>query len=147
MKSDHAQRLLDRIGMFRDPCDFDLLVFFTRHPSTLLASEGLAVLLGYEPEQVAASLDLLVGAGLVTRTPTQAGAAQMFVFVAGAPSHGWLPDLLHVALTREGRLAMLGALRRAEPGPLATPERASGNAARRSGPGSGGKMEDGDDGT
>jgi hypothetical protein len=38
-------------------------------------------------------------------------------------------------------------LRRAEPGSLATTERASGNAARRSGPGSGGKMEDGDDGT
>ena len=120
MKPDHAQRLLDRIGMFRDPCDFDLLVFFARHPRTLLASERLAVLLGYELGQVAASLDLLVGAGLVTRTPNQTGAAQMFVFVAGAPSHGWLHDLLQVALTREGRLAMLGALRRAEPGSLAT---------------------------
>jgi hypothetical protein len=30
------------------PCDLDLLIFFARHPRILLASEQLAVLLGYE---------------------------------------------------------------------------------------------------
>ena len=62
---DHAQRLLDRIGALQHPCDLDLLIFFARHPRTLLASEQLAVLLGYEFTQLAASLDLLVGAGCV----------------------------------------------------------------------------------
>jgi hypothetical protein len=132
MKPDHAQRLLDRIGVLQHPCDLDLLFFFARHPRTLLASEQLAVLLGYEFKQLAVSLDLLVGAGCVTRTPNQTGAAHMHLFDAGAPCHEWLPDLLQVASTREGRLAMLGALKRAES--VATPNPAKGNADRRSGP-------------
>jgi hypothetical protein len=135
MKSDHAQRLLDRIGVLQHPCDLDLLIFFARHPRTLLASEQLAVLLGYEFKRLAASLDLLVGAGCVTRTPNQTGAAQMYLFDAGAPCHEWLPDLLQVGSTREGRLAMLGVLKRAESVPVAAPDPAKGNADRRSGPG------------
>lgn len=113
---DHTQRLLDRLAVLRHPCDLDLLIFFARHPRTLLASEQLAVLLGYEFTQLAASLDLLVGAGCVTRTPNQTGAAQMYLFDAGTPCHEWLPDLLQVASTREGRLAMLGVLKRVESG-------------------------------
>jgi hypothetical protein len=121
MKPDDAQHLLDRIGVLQHPCDLDLLIFFARHPRTLLASEQLAVLLGYEFKQLAASLDLLVGAGCVTRTPNQTGAAHMYLFDAGAPCREWLPDLLRVASTREGRLAMLQALKRAEPDSQAAP--------------------------
>jgi hypothetical protein len=134
MKPDHAQRLLDRIGVLQHPCDLDLFIFFARHPRTLLASEQLAVLLGYEFKQLAASLDLLVGAGCVTRTPNQTGAAHMYLFDAGAPCHEWLPDLLQVAFTREGRLAMLAVLKRAESVSVATPDPANGNAGRRSAP-------------
>jgi hypothetical protein len=134
MKSDHAQRLLDRIGVLQHPCDLDLLIFLARHPRTLLASEQLAVLLGYEFKQLAASLDLLVGAGCVTRTPNQTGAAHMYLFDAGAPCHEWLPDLLQVTSTREGRLALLGVLKRAESVSVATPDPAKGKADRRSGP-------------
>lgn len=132
MKPDNAQRLLDRIGVLRHPCDLDLLIFFARHPRTLLASEQLAVLLGYEFTQLAASLDLLVGPGLVTRTANPAYHAQMYVFAAGDSSVGWLPELLQVASTREGRLAMLQALKRAEPDSQAPPDphaKAEGNAA------------------
>jgi hypothetical protein len=133
MKLDHAQRLLDRIGVLQHPCDLDLLIFFARHPRTLLASEQLAALLGYEFKQLAASLDLLVGAGCVTRTPNQTGAAHMYLFDSGAPCDEWLPDLLQVASTREGRLAMLGVLKRAESVSVATPDPATENANRRSG--------------
>ena len=109
-------RLLDRIGLLQHPCDLDLLIFFVRHPRTLLASEQLAVLLGYEFKQLATSLDLLVGAGCVTRTSNHTGAAHMYLFDAGAPCHEWLPDLLQVTSTREGRLALLGVLKRAQGG-------------------------------
>jgi len=118
MTPDCAQRLLDRVAVLQHPNALDLLVFFARHPRTLLASAQLAVLLGYEFKQLGASLDLLVAAGCVTRTPNQTGAAQMYLFDAGAPCHEWLPDLLQVASTREGRLAMLGVLKRAAPGSL-----------------------------
>jgi hypothetical protein len=116
MQLDHAQRLLDRIGVLRHPCDLDLLIFFARHPRILLASEQLAVLLGYEFKQLAAALDRLVEAGFVTLMQNRTGAAHMYLFAAGDPSHEWLPDLLQVASTREARLAMLGALKRAESG-------------------------------
>ena len=69
----------------------------------------------------------------------KAGATQMYVFTAGPPNHEGLPDVLQVASTREGRLAMLGALKRVESGSVATPDPAKGNAARRSWPRSDGK--------
>jgi hypothetical protein len=116
MQPDHAQRLVDRIGVLRHPCDLDLLIFFARHPHILLASEQLAVLLGYEFKQLAAALDRLVEAGFVKRMRNRTAAAHMYLFAAGDPSHEWLPDLLQVASTREARLAMLGALKRAESG-------------------------------
>jgi len=118
---ENARRLLDRIGPLTHPCDLDLLIFFARHSHTLLASEQLAVLLGYEFKQLAASLDLLVGAGFVTRTPNPTHDADMFMLAVGDATGGWLLDLLHVASTREGRLAMLGALK-PESASQATPD-------------------------
>lgn len=107
---DEARRLLDRIDLIRNPCDLDLLVFFARHPRILLASEQLAILLGYEFTQVAASLDLLQRADLVTLLENATYTARMYVFAAGDPAPEWLPDLLQLASTREGRLALVGAL-------------------------------------
>src|SRR5688572_14235473 len=108
---DDARRLLDRIDLIRNPCDLDLLVFFARHRRILLASEQLAILLGYEFTQVAASLDLLQRAGLVTLAENEMYTARMYVFAAGDPASEWLPDLLQLASTREGRLALVAALR------------------------------------
>jgi hypothetical protein len=109
---EHARRLLDRIGVLRHPSDLDLLIFFARHPRSLLASEHLATFLGYSTKEMAASLDLLVDAGLVTRTQSDRHPARMFVFAQHGPDRGWFADLLKVGATREGRLAMLGALQR-----------------------------------
>ena len=122
MKPDHAQRLLDRIAVLRHPCDLDLLIFLARQRRTLLANEQIADLLGYDFEQIDASLELLVGAGLVTQMTNRTRDTQMYVLAAADSTRPeWLPELLRVASTREGRLAMLQALKRAEPDPLAAP--------------------------
>ena len=47
MKDEQARCLLDRIGILRDRCDLDLLLFFVRHPRVLLSSEQIAALRGY----------------------------------------------------------------------------------------------------
>jgi hypothetical protein len=121
MKPDHAQRLLDRIAVLLHPCDLDLLIFVARHRRILLPNEQIAGFLGYEVTQIDASLDLLAGAGLVTQMWNRTRGAQMCVLAAADSSREWLPDLLRVASTREGRLAMLQALKRGEPELPATP--------------------------
>jgi hypothetical protein len=136
---DEARRLLDRIDLIRDPCDLDLLLFFARHRRILLASEQLAILLGYEFTQVAASLDLLQRAGLVTLSENATYTARMYIFAADDQDPGWLPDLLQLASTREGRLSLVGALSRRSAGdgrPVSRVERApTAEPGARPGPG------------
>jgi hypothetical protein len=110
VNQEEARRLLDKIGVLRHPCDLDLLVFFARHRRTLLTSEQVAVWLGYEIKRIAASLELLLEAGFVTRSQNPTHAARMYVFAVGGTWGGWLPQLLAVASTRQGRLALLDAL-------------------------------------
>ena len=147
---DSARRLLDQIDdLLRHPCDLDLLIFFARHPRTLMSNEKLAILLGYEFKQIAVSLDLLERAGLINVSENKAYTARMYEFVAGDQHAGWLPDLLQIASTREGRLALVRPLRRspgktdgpaariehaptAEPRPRSNPGSAKPDAAPRS---------------
>ena len=110
MKREEARRLLDRIGVLRHRSDLDLLLFFARHPRSLLSSEAVAAFLGYDLKQIAESLETLLSAGLLQRTQTEAHAARMYVFAADGPHGGWLPSLLRLASTREGRLALLEAI-------------------------------------
>ena len=126
---DRADRLLERIGVLRHPSDLDLLVFFAKHPHSLLASEHLATFLGYPNKEMAASLDLLVDAGLVTRSQSERHPARMFIFAERDPDRDWFSDLLTIAGTREGRLAILRTLRRRGSGRDA-PSEASSAAAR-----------------
>lgn len=102
---EEARTLLDRASVLHEPADFDLLVFFARHPRTLLASESLAALLGYDLNDIARSLEALLEGGLLKRTQTSAHAARLYVFAADAP-HEWVPPLLKMAATRAGRLAL-----------------------------------------
>ena len=145
MTLDHALRLLERIDVLKHPCDLDLLVFFARHPRTLLASQQLAILLGYEFTEVAASLDVLQRAGFVTVIGKPIDIPRMYVFTAGGVGAQWLPDLLQLASTREGRLVLMRAMRSAgerpavpvergptaEPGPRPGPGRAKRAGAPR----------------
>jgi hypothetical protein len=107
-----AWRLLDRIGALKHTCDLDLLVFFARHPRALVTSEQLASWLGYELKRIAQSLDVLLDAGLLTRTQNPAHAARMYVFVVGGSNGDLVPTLLKFVSTRGGRLAVKEELSR-----------------------------------
>jgi len=114
MTHDDARRLLDRIGVLRHACDLDLLIFFARHPRSLLASESLASFLGYDLKDIADSLDTLLAAGLLTRAQTPMHAARLYVFAIGnsndSTNDHWLASLLAMGSTREGRLVLRKAL-------------------------------------
>jgi hypothetical protein len=128
---EEARTLLDRATVLREAADFDLLVFFARHPRTFLPSEWLAALLGYELKDIARSLEALLECGLLTRTQTSAHAARLYVFAADAPPE-WVPPLLKMATTRAGRLALrqlLASRPREKPGSRASPNTEDGTRA------------------
>jgi hypothetical protein len=116
MKKDHARTLLDSIPALQRPCDLDLLVFFARHPQTLIASEQLAQLLGYHLNEIDRSLDALHAAGSLTRTQNPARLARMYVFATGGTNGGLLQAVVEFASTRKGRLALRRALPNSQAG-------------------------------
>ena len=107
---DPARTLLERLPALQRPCDLDLLVFFAQHMRTLMSSEQLARLLGYPIKEIARSLDALIAAGLLTRTQNPVRPARMYVFATGGANGGSLSAVVAYASTREGRLALRGAL-------------------------------------
>jgi MarR family len=126
-----ARQLLDRLAV-RHPCDLDLLVFFARHPRALLTSQQLANFMGYDVERIAESLEVLVGAGFLERTPSSNDVARMYVFSFGGPNDESLPSLVQFVSTRDGRLTMRRALTR--PGPEGTPAHAESETRTELGP-------------
>ena len=110
--------LLGHVGCLREPCDLDLLLFFYRHPRAFLISERLADYVGYDLPQVAQSLENLITARLLRRSPDSTHPARLYVLTPGSTLGGWLSSLLRIAATREGRLAVIHALKqRPAPGP------------------------------
>ncbi len=133
VEHEDARRVLDRVEVLRHRSDLDLLIFFARHPRTLLTSEQLATFLGYELPQIAASLERLLQAGYLARSQHRAHAARLYVFSVGTGSGGWLPALLNIASTREGRLNLLAQLSNGEAEAHSEPrahDRASGAPSR-----------------
>jgi hypothetical protein len=55
-------RLLARVPMVHDACDFDLFLFFHRYPRTLLTNEELAALVGCDINQIAKPLEAFIEA-------------------------------------------------------------------------------------
>ena len=110
MDREHAQRLLNSIGFLRHRCDLDLLLFFVRHPRSLLTSDQIAAFLGYDLKRVGDSLDILLSAKLLTRSQSPAHAARLYVFAVNGTAGGWLPSLVEAVSTREGRLALRQAM-------------------------------------
>ncbi len=110
--------LLDRIGCLEHPCDLDLLLFFHRHPEAFLKSERLAEYVGYDLPQVERSLETLMTAGLLRQSLDSTRPARLYVLTRGSSTlGGWLSSLLRIAATREGRLAVIHALKqRPSPG-------------------------------
>ena len=119
---DKAPTLLSHIPALQCPCDLDLLVFFARHPRTLMSGEQLARLLGYQPKEVTRSLDVLLTASFLTRAQNQARPvrpARMYVLSIDAVTGGPLAAIVELASTCEGRLALRLAL---TPGQIRTGE-------------------------
>lgn len=108
-----ARRLLDQVSVLTRPCDLDLVVFFARHPRSLLSSDSLSAFLGYNITDVAESLDVLIAAGLLRRRQTSAHAARLYELTTEhASGDEWLDRLLALASTRHGRLALLQEIAR-----------------------------------
>jgi hypothetical protein len=112
MERQEAHWLIARVGVLRHACDLDLLIFFVRHPRSLLTSEQLAAFVGCELPQLSASLDVLINAGLLTRTQNPTHAARLYVFRPDTTDHEWLPSFIQHASTRAGRIALKEALGR-----------------------------------
>ena len=108
---DETRRVLARIGIVRHRCDLDLLIFFVQHPNTLLMTEQLAAFVGYELPRISASLDTLIESRLLTQTQNPTHAARWYEFTPGESTGDWLPSLVRLASTRDGRLALREALR------------------------------------
>lgn len=104
-----GDNVLDAIGL-RDACDLDLLLFFTRHPSVVLSSEELAAYVGYDLPQVARSLDVLVGAGLLRRFLNQGAPGRMYVLEIHRSGES-LESLRQTCATADGRRALRAVLR------------------------------------
>ena len=112
-----ARTLLERLPAIQRLCDLDLLMFFAQHLRTLMSSERLALLLGYPIKEIARSLDALIAADLLTRTQNPVGPARMYVFAPNGANGESLSAVVESASTREGRLALRGALTRSPAGP------------------------------
>ena len=107
----HAQQLLDALEI-RRLCDLDLLVFFARHPRTLLTSEQLAGFIGFDLAQIAESLESLLRAGFLKRVVHLSYSARMYIFALDGPSAVPIGSLIQFVSSRDGRLATKRALAR-----------------------------------
>jgi hypothetical protein len=88
-----------------------LLVFLYRHPRTLLTNEQIAAFVGHDMKQVARSLDAFLEAGLLKRIQNPMHAARMYLLELDGGQDGGYYNLLELACTREGRRAILDAMK------------------------------------
>lgn len=110
MTSRQIRQLLERSTVLHHPCDVDLLLFFHRHPQSLLTSDQLATFVGYGVSQIAQSLDAFIAAGIIERSQNPTHHARMYRLVRGTPE-GWVTSIVKVASTRQGRHDVMQALR------------------------------------
>lgn len=107
------RRAVERLftaGGLQHPCDLDLLLFFRRHPDTLITSEQLAKFVGHDLRQVGRSLDTLVERQVVSRSPNPTHSARQYR-LAPIARREWLHCLLRIANTLEGRRGLRQLLR------------------------------------
>jgi hypothetical protein len=103
--------MLDRVRCIRCACDLDLLLFFHRHPCSLLASDRIFAHLGYAFQQAALSLDGLVDSGVLTRSRGRSGAACLYVLETRGLGGDALSSLLRIAATPAGRQGLMRLLK------------------------------------
>ena len=88
-------------------CQWDVLVFLYRHPTSLVGADVIARLLGYASDLVVAALDVLEFLGLVDTLPGVPDGAHLSVHRADGPSatDAWA-RLLALASHRVGRVRL-----------------------------------------
>jgi len=106
MDGEKAQQLLDRIKIIRNVCDLDLLVFFARHPRTILSSESVSSYLGYELKHIADSLEMFLAAGIISRKQSAAHPARFYLLNEAAAKDHSVQAFLEFASRRPGRAAL-----------------------------------------
>ena len=116
MQQNDLDSKLKSMPFIRDACDLDVLLFFYRHPTSLLTSEQLVAAIGYKPVLIAASLDGLVEAGLLRRSLNPSQVARLYVLEMGRLSDDQLLTLLKIAATRTEREQLMRLLRAAPDG-------------------------------
>jgi DNA-binding MarR family transcriptional regulator len=109
-RQQHIHRFLASLPLIAGACELDLLIFFYRHPRTLLTTEQLAGFVGYDMNQIARSIDAFIGAGLLERTQNSMHAARMYLLVLDRPHGRGLKALLELASTSQGRREVLQVL-------------------------------------
>jgi len=111
MEAPRFQHLLARIGVLRHPCDLDLLLFFHRHPHSLLTTDRLAAYVGYDLNQIAGSVDRLTDAGLLKCSQNPTRDARLYVLQTAGTA--WLASLIDIASTPDGRRRLVDAMKEA----------------------------------
>src|SRR2546422_3368587 len=108
-KVESLEQLLDS-ARIKTSCDLDLLLFLARHPDALMTTEALAAMVGYDLQEIAKSLDLLIERQLLERPQKPTHTTRLYRFRAahGAPA---LHQILEIAATSEGRRRMRQILR------------------------------------
>lgn len=76
----------------------------------MLTSELLARFVGYDMKEVARSLDAFIDAGILTRAQNPVHAARLYTLASAGAHGGWLPSLIQIASSRDGRRAVIAAL-------------------------------------
>jgi hypothetical protein len=104
------QRLFARAPAIAGACELDLLVFFYRHPRSLLTNEQLALLVGYDIKEISQAIESFIESGLLERTQNAMHAARLYVLLLEAPQNGGLKQLLALASTHQGRAEILQIL-------------------------------------
>lgn len=79
------------------------MLFFHRHPRTLLTNDCLSAAVGYGREQIAHSLDGLIAGGLLKQIRGPSNTVNLYVLERGGVSREMVGCLLEFAFTRNGR--------------------------------------------
>jgi hypothetical protein len=108
MKGRDLHHLPSSVRVLRHPCELDLLLFFYRHPRSLLTSDRLAAYVGRDPDQVGRSLDRLAATGLLACSGNLAPAARLYLL--NTAESAALAPLVEMASNPAGRRCILDAL-------------------------------------
>jgi DNA-binding MarR family transcriptional regulator len=93
-------------------CQWDVLVFLSRHQATLLGAADLARLLGYPSTAIVVALDRLESLELVERSRVSQGARLYRCLVPHtSPRHEAFAQLQALAAHRAGRVLLIQHLR------------------------------------